>query len=132
MKSWTSGPAGRSGEVLVSVTDFTADHLRDMPGIHLAGTRLARLWPGLEGAVGHWLWAEPLRRRCGSVSLWQNGKALRAFVALPEHREIMRTYRNRGTLRSTTWTTRDPELPEVWSQALAFLQGDHGRQPYAG
>jgi hypothetical protein len=70
--SWTPGPAEPTGKVLVSVTDFTANQLSDMPRIYRAGTRLARLWPTLEGAVGHWLWMDPVRRRsarspCGTA-----------------------------------------------------------------
>ncbi|MEV5705483.1 hypothetical protein [Actinoallomurus sp. NPDC052274] len=119
---WTPGPAAPDGQVLVSVTAFTADHLWDMPGIYRAGTRLARLWPTLDGAVGHWLWAEPLRRRSGSVSVWRTRQAMRDFVALPVHRQIMRTYRHRGAVRSTEWTMADPEPPEVWHQAMEFLR----------
>jgi hypothetical protein len=36
--SWTPGPAaGTAGSVLVSVTDFQANSLRDLPGIFQAG-----------------------------------------------------------------------------------------------
>lgn len=81
--SWTPGPAAADGPILISVTAFTADHLRDLPGIYRAGRRLSRLWPSLDGAVGHWLWIEPRARACGSVSLWESSHAMRAFVGLP-------------------------------------------------
>ncbi|MBP2324956.1 hypothetical protein JOF56_005341 [Kibdelosporangium banguiense] len=119
--SWTPGPAGLDGQLLVSVTEFTAKHLWYMPGIYRAGRDLAQLWPNLDGAVGHWLWMEPLRRRCGAVSVWQDKKAMRSFVGLPVHRQIMRTYRTRGTVRATTWTADDPDLTDVWRQARKFL-----------
>ncbi|MFC5746082.1 hypothetical protein [Actinomadura rugatobispora] len=120
--AWTPGPADAHGHVLVSVTEFTADHLWDMPRIYRAGTRLTRLWPTLEGAVGHWLWLEPLRRRSGSVSLWESDQAMRNFVKLPVHLQIMRAFRDRGSLRSTTWTADDPELSDTWRQASEFLR----------
>ena len=120
--SWTPGPAAASGPVLVSVTDFTSDRLRDLPGIYRAGRQLSRLWPTLDGAVGHWLWAEPSRRRTGSVSLWRGEDAMRGFAGLPVHRQIMRTYRGRGRIRSTTWTATDPDPREVWRRASEFLR----------
>ncbi|WP_067473758.1 hypothetical protein [Actinomadura hibisca] len=120
--AWTPGPAGADGQVLVSVTAFTCDHVQDMPKIYRAGTRLARLWPTLEGAVGHWLWMEPLRRRSGSVSLWSDHQAMRDFVRLPVHVQIMRQFRDRGTVRSTTWTVDDPDLTDTWRRAAEFLK----------
>ncbi|NIH79452.1 hypothetical protein [Amycolatopsis viridis] len=120
--SWVAGPAEAAGPVLVSVTDYTSNRLWDMPGIYRAGRRLARHWPSLDGAVGHWLWAEPLQRRSGSVSVWRSKQALRGFVGLPEHVRIMRTYRDRGSIRSTTWTVEDPDLRTVWAQASEFLR----------
>ncbi|WP_052422652.1 hypothetical protein [Nonomuraea candida] len=119
--AWTPGPAGLDGQVLVSVTAFTGDHLYDLPRIYRAGTRLARLWPTLEGAVGHWLWMEPTRRRSGSVSLWTSPRAMRDFVGLPVHVQIMREFRRRGTVRSTTWTVDDPVLRDTWRRAAEFL-----------
>ncbi|MFB4317359.1 hypothetical protein [Actinomadura sp. 21ATH] len=124
--SWTPGPAGTGGPVLVSVTAFTCDHVLDLPRIHRAGRRLSRLWPSLDGAVGHWLWAEPLRRRCGSVSLWESRQAMRDFVRLPVHVEIVREFRDRGTVRSTTWTADDPDLPGTWRRATEFLGRQQG------
>ncbi|WP_414938333.1 hypothetical protein [Amycolatopsis sp. cmx-11-51] len=118
---WKPGPAEPRGRVLVSVTDFTSDRLLDLPGIYRAGSRLAALWPDLDGAVGHWLWVDVRRRRSGSVSLWRDVEAMRAFVGLPVHVDIMRTYRKRGTIRSATWTVDDPEPPAVWRQAAARL-----------
>jgi hypothetical protein len=54
--SWTPGPAaGTTGSVLISVTDFQASRLRDLPGICQAGLTLRRAWPHLAGAVGMWL-----------------------------------------------------------------------------
>ncbi|NUW41883.1 hypothetical protein [Nonomuraea rhodomycinica] len=118
---WTPGEAvGATGTVLVSVTDFRADRLRDLPGVYRAGLALRRAWPELPGAVGMWLWTEPLRGRCGSVSIWRDETALRRFVAWPDHVAVVRRYRGRGRLRSTTWTAlrRDPGF---WDRVRAHL-----------
>jgi hypothetical protein len=122
--SWTPGPAaGHTGPVLVAVTAFHADRARDLPGIYRAGLELRRAWPQLDGAVGTWLWTEPLRRRCGSVSIWQSQQALRQFVAWPNHVTIMRRYRGRGRLTSTTWTAARCEPTTIWAEARPHLSG---------
>ncbi|MEV0379553.1 hypothetical protein [Nonomuraea sp. NPDC050643] len=126
---WTPGPAaGVTGSVLVSVTDFKANQLYDLPGVYQAGFSLRRAWPRLSGAVGVWLWTEPLRGRCGSVSIWQDEQALRDFVAWPDHVTIMRRYRGRGRLRSTTWTTGHSDR-DVWAQARSYLSDDATTTP---
>jgi hypothetical protein len=120
---WAPGPAaGTAGPVLISVTDFHASRPRDLPGIYRAGLTLRRAWPHLAGAVGMWLWTEPLQGRCGSVSIWQDEHALHRFVAWPDHVTIMRRYRGRGELRSTTWTAAQPG-PAIWAQARSYLSG---------
>jgi hypothetical protein len=121
---WTPGPAaGTAGPVLISVTDFHASRLRDLPGIYQAGLTLRRAWPHLTGAIGMWLWTELLQGRCGSVSIWQDEQALHRFVAWPDHVTIMRRYRGRGELRSTTWTATQPG-PAIWAQARSYLSDD--------
>ncbi|MBE1491186.1 hypothetical protein H4W31_006824 [Plantactinospora soyae] len=122
--AWAPGPStGSDGPMLVSVTDFQADRLRDLPGIFRAGLRLRRAWPQLAGAVGMWLWAEPLERRCGSVSIWQDEEALRGFVAWPEHVRIMRRYRSRGQIRATSWLAARSDPAAIWAQARPYLSG---------
>ena len=68
---WTPGPAaGSQGEVVVSVTDFKPDRLRDLPRIVATGLRLQMGWYAMRGAVGLRLWSLPLERRSGSISVW--------------------------------------------------------------
>lgn len=110
--------------MLVSVTDFTAESLLDLPGIAHAGYRLRRDWPELEGAVGMWLWSSPLERRTGSVSVWTGETALRGFVKWPLHVEIMHKYRRRGSIRATTWTAERSDRGEVWRAARRHLTAD--------
>lgn len=102
---WRAGPAaGGEGPVVVSLTDFRAHRLRDLPGIYWSGLRLREGWYAMPGAIGLWLWGQPLDRgRGGSVSVWQSEADLRRFVALPAHLAIMRKYRTLGRLESATW-----------------------------
>ncbi len=116
------------GDVLVSVTALTLDGFRSTSGAYRAGYLLSREWPELPGAVGQWLWAEPLRRRLGSVSVWRDRDGLRGFVGLPTHVAIMREYRELGTTRATTWHTSgvDPRL--IWQRADRWLSAVQPRQ----
>ncbi|MCA2225157.1 hypothetical protein [Nonomuraea aurantiaca] len=122
---WTSGPAADIvGPVLVAVTAYQADRARDLPGIYRAGIALRRDWPDLEGAVGMWLWTRPLELRCGSVSIWRDEQALRGFVGWPEHVTIVRRYRGRGRLTSTTWNAAGFEPAAIWSEARPHLRNE--------
>jgi len=102
---WKAGPqADVSGRVLVSFTDFTANGFLDLPGAVRAGFALRAAWPRMPGAVGMWLWTAPLQKRCGSLSVWTDEAALRAFVRTPAHVAIVRAYRGRGTMHSRMWS----------------------------
>jgi hypothetical protein len=116
--AWTPGPDhGRRGPVLVSVTDFHLGTLRDLPGVHRAARRLALGWPELEGAHGMWLWTRPGARRCGAVAVWRDEEALHRFVGWAPHVEIMRAYRGRGTLSTTSWRSETFDPVETWRRA---------------
>ncbi|WP_329126920.1 hypothetical protein [Streptomyces sp. NBC_01465] len=119
---------GRSGPLIVSVTDFTSDAYRDLPGIARHGFALRRHWPHLDGAVGMWLWAAPLARRCGSVSVWTERRALAAFVRLPEHVAIMDEYRDRGTTRSVIREYENFDAARIRRDAEAWLMSDDRRR----
>jgi len=85
-------------------------------------TRTGRDWLQLPGAVGMWLWTEPRQGRCGSVAVWRDEKAMYRFVGRPDHVEIMRRYRDRGTTRSSTWTAQELEPGAIWSRAWLQLR----------
>ncbi|REK90496.1 hypothetical protein DY245_10105 [Streptomyces inhibens] len=121
--SWTPGrDPGHSGPVLVSVTDFTLDTRTDLPGVYLAARRLAAHWPRLDGALGMWLWAAPTARHCGAVAVWRDEAALNGFIACPPHVAIMRRYKGRGSLASTTWHAERFDPTTTWSRAQAVLR----------
>ncbi|MEV6199605.1 hypothetical protein AB0M64_06495 [Streptomyces sp. NPDC051771] len=125
--SWTPGPlpapvAATPPDVTVTVTAFRPDRVADLPGVYRAARTLAARWAELEGAYGMWLWARPLSRRVGSVAVWRDEEALGSFVAWPPHVEIMRAYRGRGALTTTTWRRPEPYDPEtIWTHAREFL-----------
>lgn len=120
---WKPGGAQETdGPVLISVTEFTAAHLRDVPAIWWEGARLRQAWPRLEGAVGTWLWFEVLGRRSGSVSVWKREEDLRRFVRWPPHLRVVRRFQGRGTLASTSWRAAEFDPRKTWEQAARWIQ----------
>ncbi|MGW1786947.1 hypothetical protein ACWCQQ_49045 [Streptomyces sp. NPDC002143] len=125
-------PGRRSGPLIVSVTDFTSDAYRALPGIARRGFALRRRWPHLDGAVGMWLWVMPSARRCGSVSVWTGRQALAEFVRLPEHVAIMDEYRERGTIRSVIREYENFDAARIRRDAEAWLMSDDRRRAARG
>ena len=125
---WKAGPeAGGGAEVVVSVTEFRFDRVRDLPGIARAGWAFRRGWGRRPGAVGLSLYFDPGRRRLGSISVWRDESDLRRFIALPVHVAIMRRYRSRGTVRSALWRERACQP----ATALARARAEWGQEASA-
>ncbi|GAS89708.1 hypothetical protein [Mycolicibacterium brisbanense] len=102
--SWMPGPVDPADNpVVVSVTEYTAQRRRDVPGIAVHGMRMREGWYAMPGAVGLWLWSMPTPGRTGSISVWTDEEALQRFITLPHHVRIMQSYGPRGEVRSTTW-----------------------------
>ncbi|MDA3624880.1 hypothetical protein OU415_05490 [Saccharopolyspora sp. WRP15-2] len=126
---WKSGPARASAAggdpVVVSVTEFTPRRPWTALGVCVRGTALRRIWPDLEGAVGVWLWLElgQLHPRAGAVSVWRGEADLRRFVGRRDHVQIMRAYRDRGAMRSTTWLADRFDPPAVRKAARDWISG---------
>jgi len=119
---WISGPArDAAGPLLVSVTDFEADRWADVPRIYRAGLQLRRAWPRMQGAVGMWVWAEPFGRRSGSVSVWTSEADLRRFVRWDEHVAIVRKFRSRGKVVSSTFQVDTLVRSAIWQTAACCL-----------
>jgi dimethylaniline monooxygenase (N-oxide forming) len=125
---WKAGP-GRAahGPVFISVTELALDRWRDLPRAYLAGLRLRRRWPGMQGAVGLWLWARPLARRAGSVSVWKSEEDLSRFLRSPVHVAIVRRYRRAGTVRSCAWRADRFDPTSAWRRAAHYLNGARPR-----
>lgn len=133
---WKPGSAERTGlgedpavAAVVSVTDFAPHRPWDAIGVNVAGVALRRTWGDVEGAIGLWLWSVPglLRSRSGSVSVWRDEEALYGFVARHDHVRIMRAYRDRGDLRSTTWHTDRFDKDTIQEAARGILTEWHTR-----
>jgi hypothetical protein len=127
--TWKRCPAADSaGPFLVSYTEFTWKSSLDIPRIYLAAERLRRACAELDGAVGVTTYWQVFRGRGGSVSAWQDEAALRRFVALPFHLEIMRRYRDRGSLRAFDWEAESLDLGAAFAEGQRALDDGTGRQ----
>jgi heme-degrading monooxygenase HmoA len=125
---WTPGPEARTdAAVVVSLTEFTMHSRRTFPGIARAGRRLGLGWYAVPGAVGVYLWADPLHRRTGALSIWTDLAAMRRWVGLPLHVATVRRYRTRGSVRSTTWHAENADRAAIVAEATRILDGQRGR-----
>jgi hypothetical protein len=107
--------------VYVSVTDFRIHRPQHALGAWRTGLALRRSWPRVDGAVGLWLWGQPLKLRSGAVSIWQSEVDLMHFVRSPVHRAIVGQYRSRMGGTSTGWTAPELDRPTIWRQATNLL-----------
>ncbi|WP_083164765.1 hypothetical protein [Mycobacterium aquaticum] len=120
--SWMPGPVDPADNpVIVSVTEYTTRHRRDMPGIAVKGLRMREGWYAMPGAIGLWLWSMPTSGRTGSISVWTDEEALQRFVTLPHHVRIMQSYGNRGEVRATTWQADSFEPEATIARAREWI-----------
>lgn len=121
---WMPGPVNPLDRpVVVSVTEFVADHRRDLPGVVLKGLRMRLGWYAMPGAVGLWLWSLPARAIGGSISVWASEGDLERFVGLPHHVNIMQRYGSKGTVRSTKWRADKFEPDLIVECARSWITG---------
>jgi hypothetical protein len=119
-----AGPVARGdGPVVVSLTEFSARSVRDLPGIAREGLALTRGWWAMDGAIGVTLYVDVWGRTGGSLSLWRSETDLRRFVGLPRHVAVMRRYRERVTVRAATWEATDVDVDATLAARDALLAG---------
>lgn len=119
---WMPGPCATSTKpIMVSVTEFRAQHRRDLPAVAGKGLRMRLGWYAMPGALGLWLWSLPIGLRGGSISVWDNDDSLEQFINLPHHVAIMNRYRDRGTVRSDKWSMERFEPDAVLDRARAWI-----------
>jgi hypothetical protein len=121
---WRAGPviSDPSQPVYVSVTDFRINHPQHALGAWRTGLRFRRAWPRVDGAIGLWLWSEPLELRSGAVSIWRSETDLTRFLRSPVHRAIVARDRTRMHGASTGWIAARPDREAIWEQAVAVLR----------
>lgn len=128
---WLAGRSSQAvGPFMFSVTQFTPKHSADLPDIWLASAKLAAQLVRLDGSVGVLTYLRPARgRQVGSLSVWIDDSALSAFIALPDHIEIMNKYRPRGLpVRSATWWSDSLDTDAAITEGLRLLDSDDTRR----
>jgi hypothetical protein len=122
MTPWMPGPVDpQDAPVVVSATEFSAHHRRELPGVVINGLRMRLGWYAMPGAVGVWRWMMPASGCGGSISVWASEEDLERFVTLPRHIDIMRRYGDRGTVRSTTWTADRFDRGAILERARGWI-----------
>ncbi|MGW0246815.1 hypothetical protein ACWDYH_09275 [Nocardia goodfellowii] len=111
------------------MTQYTTKHVTDIPAIWRASERLGDQLALIEGAVGVLTYFRPVRRQVGSLSIWADDKGLAEFMSLPEHVQIMRTYRPRGLpIRSAQWWSEELDVGAALLESLRMLDTNPDRR----
>jgi hypothetical protein len=119
---WMPGPCQPvTRPVVVSVTEYRADHRRGLSGATLKGLRMRPAWDAMPGALGLWLWSLPAGMRGRSISVWDNEDSLERFINLPHHMGIMHRYHTRGTVCSDQWSMQRFEPDVVLQRARDWI-----------
>jgi hypothetical protein len=120
---WKDGPATQAeGPFMISVTQYTTNHIGDIPDIWRASESLGDQLAKIDGAVGVMTYIQLGRRRVGSISIWANDRGLAKFIGLPDHVDIMNKYRPRGLpIRSAKWWTDEYRIGAALTQGLKML-----------
>lgn len=130
---WKVGAsADAPGPYLISYTEYRPNRLWDLPDIDRAGEKLGELLVQIEGTVGVMTYFQPRWLRGGSLSVWLHEDAMREFIRLPYHIEIMNKYRSRGHLRATRWWSDAFHLGQTLAEGQQRVEAGEGRPPDVG
>src|SRR5438128_1856235 len=123
MRIWRKGSTTPlDGPVHVSMNDYMAHRLRDVPAVRYEALRFAARWPRTEGALGLWVAAFGARQSV-SISVWRDPDDLRCFVRSPRHAAVMKRHRSTGDLVTTAWSAPRFDRNEIWRQGSTRVRG---------
>jgi hypothetical protein len=117
---WSNGPHdGWGGAVVLSVTDFQYRRQEDLEACAAIAMKLAATWPVMQGAVALRFWAMPDQLRIGALTAWQEKSDLQRFVRWPVHQDVVRQFRDLGTLghATSTWSADRFDADGAWAEA---------------
>jgi hypothetical protein len=117
---WSPGPHdGWEGPVLLSVTDFRYRRREDLEACAAIGMKLAETWPVMQGAVALRFWGMPDQLRIGALTAWQEKADLQRFIRWPVHQDVVRQFRELGTLghATSTWPADRFDGEKAWGEA---------------
>ena len=124
--SWiTFAPPDSNREYLALLSYLPLNKYRAVPNFFRYSFQVQRQLRTTPGVVGYSLRAKVLRRNFWTLSVWEDEKALRAFVAKIPHGEAMKAMASHmGQPKFTQWRVAGSELPLRWEQAIQRSQ--HG------
>ena len=122
--SWKAGPVTAvSGPIFVSATRFTFTSVWLMPMVAWHGIALIRAWPTLEGALGVAAAIRVLKLTTYTVTAWESETAFRRWLGSPQHRVLMRDYRDKiKSSSAATWTVENFDPLDAWEEAKQRLR----------
>jgi len=131
--AWQRGrSADQSGPVLISFTEYRPHVVLDLFDINREGNILADMLVDIDGAVGVMTYLQPRWLRGGSLSVWRTEEAMRKFIRLPYHVEIMKAYRSRGVLRATRWWADGFAIGKALAEGQSRVEAGGLRAPASG
>ena len=90
-----------------------------LPRLVLYSTRIQRQLRTSSGVIGYSLRARLAAKQFWTLSVWEDGADLQAFVAAPPHLAVMTAMAPyMGATRFVRWNVRGSELPLRWDDAL--------------
>lgn len=122
--SWKAGPViEASGPIFVSATRFTFRSIWSMPMVIWHGIALIRTWPTLEGALGVAASIRVSKRTTYTVTAWESETAFRRWLGSPQHRVLMRDYRDKiRSSSAATWMVENFDPLAAWEEAKSRLR----------
>ena len=91
-----------------------------LPWLILYSTRIRRQLRTSSGLIGYSLRARLAAKQFWTLSVWEDGAALQAFVAEPPHVAVMKAMAPyMGATRFVRWNVKGAELPLRWDDALS-------------
>ena len=120
---WTStAKADPTREYVVLATALPLRRYRTIPRFFRLFRRVNEQLHGTPGVVGWTMRAAFLRKRFWTLSVWDDERALAAFVGRAPHVDVMDALS--GTMSApkfVRWRVRGSEVPPSWDVALAKL-----------
>jgi hypothetical protein len=118
---WKSMAKPIGGKDYVAMVSFLLlKQYRLIPKFLLLTFETQRQLARSSGLVGYSVYAELLKKRFWTLSVWQDNQSLMDFVAAVPHGRIMQQLApHMGTTRFEQWTASAAEIPLKWPAARA-------------
>ncbi len=117
-KSYRQVERGR--EYLVLLTELPLRSYWAIPRLLSFTRQVQQVLRRAPGLAGYSLLARPLRKQFWTLSVWEDEKALMAFVRGVPHRAVMAALQSAmGPTRFIRWTIHGDSYPPAWEEAFA-------------